>query len=40
MDIGSAIPTPAVSAQPTSNIDLLGGGLDSLVNLEINVMLS
>ncbi|KAF2896561.1 hypothetical protein ILUMI_09611 [Ignelater luminosus] len=31
MDIGSSIPTPAVSAQPTSNIDLLGGGLDSLL---------
>lgn len=35
MDIGSAIAAPAAAAPPTSNVDLLGGGLDSLVSLLI-----
>lgn len=34
MDIGSSVPaTPQPAAAPTSNVDLLGGGLDVLVRL-------
>lgn len=35
MDLGGppAVPTPAPVVAPTSNVDLLGGGLDVLVNI-------
>lgn len=33
MDLGTTTPTvPAANAVPTSNVDLLGGGLDVLVS--------